>query len=270
MENEHEKLILFQEITAKLINFEILDGSHGATTSNYHKIAESLDQKVFDARLVLYEHTPEAKAANVELVDVALDASMGRIRFVFLMKFINDILAFIDPFSGTKEIVVERANDALEGATKSMIDAYANATRAKLDIQMDAPVIIIPINSRSKVTFLADLGTLNLSNRFSAKDGRIYDEMHFTLSNLKLNRAKIDEDVKSNKIMAQCPIIKPITFELDIKRNMAGSKTKEDPAELIVTGQLYQVSHVIDSQDSDVCFRLCHHIHTVARCHVMR
>ncbi len=233
-----------KEITAKLVNFEVLDGNAQESGTNYFKIAESQDQKVFDAKVLLYEHTPEAKAANIDLVDVSVDASMGRIRLVFLMKFVNDILAFIDPFSATKEMVAEKANDALEEATKSMIDAYANSTRAKLNIQMDAPVIIIPINSRSKVTFLADLGTLNLSNRFSIKDGLIYDEMHFTLSNLKLNRAKIDEDVMSNKIVAQCPIIKPITFELDIKRNMAGAKTKTDPAELTVTGQLYQVKYI--------------------------
>jgi len=54
------------------------------------------------------------------------------VRFVFLMKFVNDFLAFLDPFSGAKEIVAEKANDALEGATKNIIDAYVNSTRVRL------------------------------------------------------------------------------------------------------------------------------------------
>ena len=35
---------------------------------------------------------------------------MGRIEFVFLMKFVNDVLAFIEPFSVAKEMVAENAN----------------------------------------------------------------------------------------------------------------------------------------------------------------
>ena len=35
---------------------------------------------------------------------------MGRIEFVFLMKFVNDVLAFIEPFSRAKEMVAENAN----------------------------------------------------------------------------------------------------------------------------------------------------------------
>ena len=74
------------------------------------------------------------------------------------------------------------------------------------------------------------------------ENDRIYDKMHFDLRDLKLNRVKIDEAVDSNKVIATCPIIDPITFELDIKRNMMGTKTKDDPAELSVTGVLREIS----------------------------
>ena len=53
-----------------------------------------------DAKLNLFNHEERDKASNVRLVDVALDVNMGRIELVFLMKFINDFLAFIEPFSG--------------------------------------------------------------------------------------------------------------------------------------------------------------------------
>jgi hypothetical protein len=41
--------------------------------------------------------------------------------------------------------------------------------------------------------------------------------MHITLRELKLTRAALDESVISNDVLSQCPVIKPITFELDIK-----------------------------------------------------
>jgi vacuolar protein sorting-associated protein 13A/C len=76
--------------------------------------------------------------------------------------------------------------------------------------------------------------------------------MHFSLKNLLLQRAKISEVVTSNDILACCPIIKPITFELDVKRNMNGAKRKEDPAELIVTGTLYEIDLEMSKEDYNV------------------
>lgn len=47
------------------------------------------------------------------------------------MKFVNDFVAFLDPFSAAKEAVVEKASGAWEGAAKTVIDAYVNSTRVK-------------------------------------------------------------------------------------------------------------------------------------------
>lgn len=49
------------------------------------------------------------------------------------MKFVNDFVAFLDPFSAAKEAVVEKASGAWEGAAKTVIDAYVNSTRVKWD-----------------------------------------------------------------------------------------------------------------------------------------
>jgi hypothetical protein len=84
------------------------------------------------------------------------------------------------------------------------------------------------------------------------QSGRIYDDMHFTLKDLKLNRAKIADDVDSNLIEATCPVVDPINFELDIKRNMAGAKTEDDPAELLIKGTLYQIKAELSRGDYNV------------------
>ena len=125
-----------KEVTAKLSNFEVMDDAGIAKGTLYQKIAENLDVKtgVFDVRVVLYDNIdPEIKFSDPDVVDILVVARLGRIKLVFLMKFVNDFLAFLEPFSSAKEMVAERANDALEGATKSVIDAYVNSTRVRCD-----------------------------------------------------------------------------------------------------------------------------------------
>ena len=81
---------------------------------------------------------------------------------------------------------------AVQEASKAMIDAYASQTRAHLNINMDAPLIIIPISSKNHVTFLADLGKLHFSNAFVKEhENRIYDKIHFNLRDLQMHRVKI-------------------------------------------------------------------------------
>ena len=84
---------------------------------------------------------PHIKVNNLDKVDVDLTLKMGRIRLVFLMKFINDILAFIEPFSGAKDMVVEQAGIAREEAEKRLRNAYANKTRAKLNVSTHIRVL---------------------------------------------------------------------------------------------------------------------------------
>ena len=86
---------------------------------------------------------------------------------------------------------------AVQEASKAMIDAYASQTRAHLNINMDAPLIIIPISSKNHVTFLADLGKLHFSNAFVREhENRIYDKIHFNLRDLQMHRVKIGKRFK--------------------------------------------------------------------------
>ena len=250
-----------KEITAKLVDFQVLDAANrlardGEVRTFYEYIAESRDDKVFEARVTLFDLTPEAKFADLNAVDVRVEATMGRIKLVFVMKFVNDLLKFLEPFSGATEMVAERANAALEDATKAMKDAIDNSTRARLDIKMYAPIIIVPVHSTHSSTFVADLGTLTLRNEFIEDKGLVFDNMHFRMENLYLQRAKVNEEVTDNDIQACCPIIKPITFDLTVRRNMSGTKNKEDPAELKVTGTLKQVDLELSKEDYNVVMAL--------------
>ena len=50
---------------------------------------------VFDAKIMLFDHDNISKSKDLNLVDLSIVAKMGRIKFVYLHKFVTDILTFI-------------------------------------------------------------------------------------------------------------------------------------------------------------------------------
>ena len=60
---------------------------------------------------------------------------------------------------GIQDAVAETASSAQAVARESLNSIYSDATRCRLDITMEAPEIIVPVHSQSKMPgFVADLG----------------------------------------------------------------------------------------------------------------
>ena len=85
------------EIETSLKNFKIFDRSPG---SLYKMIAECTGDQFLDVSVVMYDMLSDAdKMAGMP--DVSVRINMGQIKFIFLMKFVSDILIFFDPFTNT-------------------------------------------------------------------------------------------------------------------------------------------------------------------------
>ena len=97
--------------------------------------------------------------------------------------------------------MVEKAANAREVTTKTMLEAYTSQTRARLNIKMDAPLIIIPISSKNTTTLYADLGKLHLSNRFEfdAKHSRgtLMDSMQLDLKVHFFSKVKLSLEIST-------------------------------------------------------------------------
>ena len=247
---QYKQTKALREIRAKLINFEVKDATEAM--SNYVNIVESIDERVFDATIQMFDPSKKAKAASLQAVDFSVKAVMGRVRVVYLNKFVTDFLRFLDPFAEAKEVMADKANNALEAATESMVMAYNDATRCQMDIEMFAPLIIIPVNSTSRMTFIADLGKLQFKNFFIENSGKVFDEMHFNMRNLTLHRAMLDASADCNQVLSQCMIVLPISFDLKVRRNMVPSLKKTDPPELSVTGTLCEIKVELSKEDYGV------------------
>ena len=64
-------------------------------------IAESTDAEVFHVNILL-NNDLEEDDKNKGIPDVLVKATMCQLRVVFLMKYVKDLLTFIDPFTNMK------------------------------------------------------------------------------------------------------------------------------------------------------------------------
>lgn len=228
-------------INAKLMEFQVFDSCE---KTQYKMIAKSTDAEVFHVNITLNDNVDELDKQK-GMPDVLVKANMSRLRVVFLMKYVKDLLLFIDPFTNMKEYVMELSAEAGERTVNLAKEIYSSATRVKLDISIKAPVIIIPIHSESKTTFEANLGILLLRNRHRVTPEKfLMDELSFEFSDITLSRSETGCHNKST-------IIEPISFEMELARNMNGAVNESDPPDIKVTGVLEQVKINLLKEDYD-------------------
>lgn len=75
----------------------------------------------------------------------------------FLQNFLNN-------FQAAQQAIADASAAAAETAKQNMVEAYSNATRMLLNVRIKAPIIIVPVDSKSLKAISIDLGHLNISN----------------------------------------------------------------------------------------------------------
>jgi len=103
---------------------------------------------------------------------------------------------FLNNFQTAKEALSSATAQAAERAASSMKDLAEKSFRLLMDINLKAPVIIIPQSSVSPNAIIADLGLITVENRFNVVSRGhhslppIIDKMDIQLTQLKLSRYK--------------------------------------------------------------------------------
>ena len=239
------------EIKASLRNFKIFDMS---PLTLYRKIAECTGDQVLDVDIRIHDMLTE-RMRQMGSPDVEVKVLMGEIKFVFLMKFVSDFLEFIDPFTNMKEFIAEQAIGVYDKSARIAEEAYSKATKVKLDVNLTAPIIVLPVSSQKPFTFEADLGNLTLNNRHQSKQHYAHtvllDTIDISLTRMRLSRSKIQEDAEDNNTIGSCEIIKPIDFELEVIRNMEGAINEADIPEIQVKGALCEIDVEMSKDDYD-------------------
>lgn len=162
------------------------------------------------------------------------------------------IQSFLDNFQAAQRAIADASAAAAETAKQNMVEAYSNATRMLLNIRIKAPIIVVPVDSKSLKGISIDLGHLCISNNCSniphskgVHGEAVLDEMKLELKDMiisKVNITQTTDGKNSNDAghRTDSNILNPTTFALIIKRNLSASWYKDVP-ELDVSGRLKSI-----------------------------
>ncbi|KAL8484750.1 hypothetical protein ACS0TY_027161 [Phlomoides rotata] len=105
---------------------------------------------------------------DYEGYDYSLNGRLSAVRIIFLYRFVQEITAYF------MELATPHTEEAIKlvdkvGGIEWLIQKYEvdGASAVKLDLSLDNPIIVVPLNSRSKDFMQLDLGHLRINNAFS-------------------------------------------------------------------------------------------------------
>uniref|UniRef100_A0A669F4A6 Vacuolar protein sorting 13 homolog A n=1 Tax=Oreochromis niloticus TaxID=8128 RepID=A0A669F4A6_ORENI len=218
------------EVSAKLKNIVILDCNKEAF---YKKAVSIADKEVFHFHMINYTDATEGDAyLDMSNVDTTVTLSVGCIQVIFLNKFLSSILEFVNNFQEAKEALTEVTVQAAEKAASGVKELAERTTRIALDVHFNAPVIFLPQSSSSSNVIVADLGLLSIKNRFAKQPCKsdasippVVDIMTVRLTDLKMYRVKY----KNERFEEEIQLLKPVSLDLEIRRNLSSSWYHEIP-----------------------------------------
>uniref|UniRef100_A0A8D1HN91 Vacuolar protein sorting 13 homolog C n=1 Tax=Sus scrofa TaxID=9823 RepID=A0A8D1HN91_PIG len=226
-----------------------------------HKKAVSiLGDEVFRFQMTLYPDATEGKAyADMSKVDGRLSLKVGCIQIVYVHKFFMSLLNFLNNFQTAKEALSTATVQAAERAASSMKDLAEKSFRLLMDINLKAPVIIIPQSSVSPNAVIADLGLIKVENKFSIVSmdtslPPVIDKMDIQLTQLKLSRTILQAGLPQHP-QHDIEILKPVNMLLSIRRNLAATWYGQIPG-MEIKGKLKPMQVALSKDDLTVLMRI--------------
>ena len=243
------------EIKAHMRDMQVQDN---IGVSNYKKIVSMQEDQVFDLEIAIYENgTKGSKQFDMTSVDTNIKFRVGQMRVVFLYRFIQDLLNFVDNLEDAKSAVIEASIAAKDKAVVAASELSRHSSRVLLNIVIKAPVFVIPVGSTSDLAFLVDLGEFQVFNSFRLineskynKNSAITDNLTIRLANLKLLKSLI----KDGDNVHQRNIIKPMALQVKIVRNL--TPTNHIVPDISVKGNMPVITLSISEEDITVALKI--------------
>uniref|UniRef100_A0A8I5ZMR7 Vacuolar protein sorting 13 homolog C n=1 Tax=Rattus norvegicus TaxID=10116 RepID=A0A8I5ZMR7_RAT len=244
-----------QSLFARLENIIVTD----VDPKTVHKKAVSIvGNEVFRFNLDLYPDATEGDSyTDMSTVDGVVALHVGCIQIVYLHKFLMSLLSFLNNFQVAKEALSAATAQAAEKAATSVKDLAQRSFRVSVDIDLKAPVIVIPQSSLSTNAVVVDLGLIRVHNQFSLVSGEdavnppVIDKMKVQLTKLKLCRTAIQSGVSHPDIQ----LLHPINLEFCVNRNLAANWYHKVPV-VEIKGRLDSMNVSLNQEDLNLLFRI--------------
>ena len=246
-----------------LINY---DNQNEKINKMYRQIISCTGDKVsgkfFDFSVTLYDKSNVTKS-NEKFANDELRLNVGKIKIVCLIKFVNELVEFIDPIinplpTNLTDQVKEQAIEAVKHAYEETKSDTQN--KIYLNVFIASPQVIIPRNSQSLSAFIADLGTVKLTNRFvNDLSTNTLQCIDLHLSNLEINRVEFKVNDNDNDQTIRCDlleqIIRPISLTSLIRMPINNAQS-DQYADMDISASLKQVELVVSLNTAQLLFAI--------------
>ncbi|XP_078056331.1 intermembrane lipid transfer protein VPS13C isoform X2 [Mustelus asterias] len=217
----------------------------------HKKVVSIIGDEVFSFKMVLCSNATEgADYLDMSKVDGEVTLQVCCIQLVYLHKFYMSLLNFFDKFQAAKEALSAATAQAAEKAASSVKGFAQKSFRLAMDINLKAPIIVIPESSSSMNAVVADLGLITVQNRFTLIPGEgfsvppVVDIMEVQLTQLKLSRTILQKD----SAQPEFQILQPVNMLLTVKRNLAVEWYHQIPG-IEINGDLKAMNVTVSQDD---------------------
>ncbi|XP_053604237.1 intermembrane lipid transfer protein Vps13 isoform X1 [Plodia interpunctella] len=224
----------------------------------HKEIIKVLGGDVMNVQVVMYNVEQHPKVSDVNM---SIDAQINCLRIVFLNWFVNSMLEFLNNFQTAQQAIIEASTQAADAARTNVQTAYQNSTKVRLKIRLDAPIIVIPENSKSLDAMLVDFGHMNVNNKFidvapmisDVRNKVTIDELTLDLEDMKVSCVRlVDEDT----IGLERKLLRPTSFRLMVKRSL--SSWYESLPDLDVSGRMKTIAITVGHSDYKSIMKILH------------
>uniref|UniRef100_A0A674GCF0 Vacuolar protein sorting 13 homolog C n=1 Tax=Taeniopygia guttata TaxID=59729 RepID=A0A674GCF0_TAEGU len=223
-----------------------------------HKKAVSImGDEVFRFHMSLYPDATAGEAyADMSRVDGKMSLKVGCIQIIYLHKFFMSLLNFLNNFQAAQEALTAVTVQAAEMAASSMKDFAKKSFRLLMDVNLKAPVIVVPESSASPNALVADLGLIRVQNEFKLVSSDetplppVIDNMDVQLTHLKLSRCIISTDSQPDS-----EILRPVSLTLLVQRNLAATWYHKNPT-ICIKGDLKPMQIALSEDDLTVIMKI--------------
>ncbi|XP_071298117.1 intermembrane lipid transfer protein VPS13C isoform X1 [Agelaius tricolor] len=223
-----------------------------------HKKAVSImGDEVFRFHMSLYPDATAGEAyADMSRVDGKMSLKVGCIQIIYLHKFFMSLLNFLNNFQAAQEALTAVTVQAAEMAASSMKDFAKKSFRLLMDVNLKAPVIVVPESSASSNALVADLGLIRVQNEFQLVSSDesplppVIDNMDVQLTHLKLSRCILSTDSQPDS-----EILRPVSLTLLVQRNLAAAWYHKCPT-IAIKGDLKPMQIALSEGDLTVIMKI--------------
>ncbi|CAI4228502.1 unnamed protein product [Auanema sp. JU1783] len=235
--NVHSDVKMTLKVTEVVATLEAITMEDCTKGALYKKLLSVTgDREMLRFEMVQYQRTDkEKKSMGPNDIDMKMKVRLAQLKFVFLNLWLCRLMSWLSPFqeeavkaaAAAQQIASEKAAEAAQNV-KQMLEQ--SPPRIQMDVKLHAPVLVLPRLSSSTDVVVAILGELTVNNNIGASaDNKkaIMDNMIVKLTNMEFSIGSMNES--ATVIQSTCEILKPLTFNVTIARNLMFAVSKNVP-----------------------------------------